>query len=94
MKVKNINHDDGNTGEYIGRGSRWGNPFRIGIDGNREEVIAKYKTWITERFETQPGMKEFILEPLRGKDLVCFCAPLACHGDVLLEMLGEQDATN
>jgi len=89
MKVLNKHDAGASAGVYIGRGSIWGNPFMIGRDGNREEVIAKYKAWIVERFEFQPGMREFILEPLRGKDLVCFCAPQACHGDVLLEMIGE-----
>ena len=31
---------------YIGRGSKWGNPFRIGIDGDRTAVIAKYECWL------------------------------------------------
>lgn len=60
---------------YIGRGSPWGNPFKIGPDGSREEVIAKFEC------ETLPTLD---LEPLRGKDLVCYCAPLSCHGDILL----------
>ncbi len=60
---------------YVGRGSEWGNPFKIGKDGNRNAVIARYET------EVLPTLN---LVPLRGKHLVCFCAPLACHADLLL----------
>lgn len=31
---------------YIGRPGKWGNPFTIGKDGTREEVIVKYEEWI------------------------------------------------
>lgn len=63
---------------YIGRGSRWGNPFVIGRDGTRDEVIAKYEAW----FETS-GLDAFLHE-IKGRNLVCWCAPLRCHGDFLL----------
>ena len=62
-----------------GRGSKWGNPFLIGRDGTREEVIAKYARWILR----QPHLMA-ALHDLTGKDLVCFCAPQACHAHVLL----------
>lgn len=67
---------------YIGRPSKWGNPFAIGKDGDREEVIAKYRRWLLAR----PEMVESARRELAGKDLVCFCAPKGCHGDVLLEV--------
>lgn len=63
---------------YIGRPSKWGNPFVIGRDGTREEVIAKYETWL----QIQPHLRAQLGE-LTGKVLGCFCAPQACHGDVL-----------
>ena len=69
---------------YIGRGSIWGNPFRIGPDGSREDVIEKYRQWI----KTRPDILSH-LEELRGKTLGCYCKPLACHGDILIELLGE-----
>jgi len=69
---------------YIGRGSIWGNPFRIGPDGSREDVIEKYRQWI----KTRPDILSH-LEELRGKRLGCYCKPLACHGDILIELLGE-----
>lgn len=70
---------------YIGRPSKWGCPFVIGRDGNREQVIEKYKKWI----KTQPGLIKMAKVELKGKGLVCFCYPLACHGDVLIEIANE-----
>lgn len=31
---------------YIGRPSKWGNPFVIGADGTRDEVVERYRTWL------------------------------------------------
>ncbi len=68
---------------YIGRPSKWGNPFVIGRDGDRNTVIEKYKKWIV----MQPQINA--LEELRGKILGCWCAPKRCHGDALIELLKE-----
>ena len=67
---------------YIGRGSVWGNPFVIGTDGDRDEVVEKYRTYLREQI-SNGSVKLSDLRQLRGKNLVCFCAPLKCHGDVL-----------
>jgi len=67
---------------YIGRPSKWGNPFIIGKDGNREEVINKYRHWIFDQKKLMTS-----LHSLRGKDLVCYCKPQACHGDVLVKLV-------
>ncbi len=78
-KVLNKHHAGVPSGAvYIGRGSKWGNPFRIGSDGYRAVVIAKYERWLADQPPLLPALDE-----LRGCDLVCFCAPLACHGDLL-----------
>lgn len=66
---------------YVGRPSRWGNPFKVGRDGTREEVVVKYEAWI----QTQPALMARLPE-LRGKDLVCWCAPKSCHAEVLLRL--------
>lgn len=71
----------------IDRKSVWGNPFKIGRDGSREEVIEKYRRWITK----QPDLLA-MLPRLKGKRLGCHCAPLACHGDVLAELADRGDA--
>lgn len=67
---------------FIGRPSKWGNPFAIGLHGTREQVIEKYREWLMARPELVAAAKQ----ELAGKDLVCFCKPLPCHGDVLLEV--------
>jgi hypothetical protein len=82
--VVNLKKDDYEV--YIGRGGQWGNPFIVGVDGTRSEVIDKYRQWI----KTQPQLLAQ-LHILRGKRLGCFCKPLACHGDVLVELCEELD---
>ena len=64
---------------YVGRPSIWGNPYVIGKDGTRTEVIKKYR----DRLVASPHLMSQ-LEDLRGKDLICWCSPQACHADVLL----------
>ncbi len=56
-----------------------GEPVRHRADGTRAEVIANYERWLRGQHHLLRALDE-----LRGKDLVCFCAPLACHGDLLL----------
>lgn len=68
---------------FIGRPSKYGNPFKIGIDGTRKEVIQKYKDWIIDQDI------ESIKHELRGKDLVCCCSPLKCHGDILIIIVND-----
>jgi hypothetical protein len=78
------------NGEYIGRPSPLGNPFIIGPDGDRDEVIAKYRRWLWLQMDApdSPALAELNRltdlhdtgEPLV---LVCWCAPKPCHGDVL-----------
>lgn len=68
---------------YVGRPSKWGNPYKIGIDGTREEVIELYKKWLSNQ-------RYLNLEELKGKDLVCWCKPLPCHADILLELANKE----
>ena len=65
---------------FIGRGSKWGNPFVLGIHGTREEVVHKYVLHLQSR----PDLEEAIVPELEGKNLICYCAPKLCHGHVLL----------
>ncbi|MFN3192684.1 MAG: DUF4326 domain-containing protein [Aureliella sp.] len=68
----------------IDRRTKWGNPFVIGKDGDRETVIARYADWI----KTQPNLLADLHE-LRGKRLGCHCKPAACHGDALAKLASE-----
>lgn len=76
----------GETGVYIGRGSQWGNPFRIGPDGNRDQVCDKFANYIKARPELTQRARNW----LQGRNLICFCAPLRCHGDLLLRIANEE----
>lgn len=67
---------------YVGRGTLFGNPFVIGKNGTREQVIELYRGWL----ETHPSIVNAARQQLRGKNLRCYCKPLACHADVLLEI--------
>lgn len=76
---------------YIGRPSKWGNPYshKEGTLADfkvetREEAIQKYEEWIRQQPELMASLHE-----LEGKVLGCWCAPLLCHGDVLLKLIGE-----
>ena len=82
MRVVNVRREKCDT--FIGRPSKYGNPFAIGRDGDRAEVIEKYREYIRGR----PCLIEDLREEA-GETLGCFCAPLPCHGDVLLEELGK-----
>ena len=73
------------NGRYRLQRSIWHNPFKIGKDGNREEVIEKYERYLLEE---RPDLVERLPE-LRGKGLACWCAPERCHGDVLLRLAEE-----
>ena len=80
---------------YIGRPSKWGNPFthkdlhpndkvpttRV---GSREESIARFKNYLLNNPTLMASLHE-----LKGKDLACWCAPYACHGDVLMELANK-----
>lgn len=75
-----------------GRGSKFGNPFEMPRDGSREEVIQKYEAWLLHCDENSlipMGLTFDDLISLSGKDLVCWCAPEACHADVLLKYVPQ-----
>lgn len=71
---------------YIGRGSPFGNPFKIGLDGDRYEVIKKFRTYFENKIQSDETFRKQVLD-LEGKRLVCFCKPKACHGDVIITWL-------
>jgi hypothetical protein len=80
-RVVNIRHSEYDV--YIGRPSRWGNPFIIGRDGTREEVIEKFR----DRVFRVITLNFNEVMALSGKRLGCYCKPLPCHGDVLVELI-------
>ena len=70
---------------YVGRPSKWGNPFTMPAY-SREEAVERHKIWVAS-FASGSPIKD--IKELRGKDLVCWCAPLPCHADVLLELANK-----
>ena len=84
--IVNIKHNKCDV--YIGRGSPFGNPFRIGDDGDRAQVLVKYRTYFNQRL-TDQSFRDKVLE-LKGKVLGCWCKPLTCHGDVIIEYLEHE----
>lgn len=89
---RNYSHDI-----YIGRPSKWGNPFSHLNDtlakykvSSREEAIQKYEEWITI------GEGKYLLEDLhelKGKTLGCWCKPKSCHGDILKKLVEQKFKT-
>jgi hypothetical protein len=80
---------------YIGRPSKWSNPFTHIKDKNtlakyivknRKEAIEAYREWITNG-DGQYLLKD--LHELKGKTLGCWCKPKACHGEVLVELVNK-----
>ena len=69
---------------YIGRPSKWGNPFNIGRDGNRDEVVRKYENYLLGNTDLMDSLHE-----LKDKTLACWCKPKACHGDVLVKYVSK-----
>lgn len=75
---------------YVGRPSPFGNPFEIGKDGNRDEVIDKYREYFFDKIKKSLRFKKDVIK-LLGRDLVCWCAPLACHAQVIIDWLRSRE---
>lgn len=81
---------------YIGRvqqfntpfdnGGYFGNPFKITGSTTREESLKLFSMYFHKRLDKDPEFKKAVLK-LKGKVLGCFCAPLSCHGDIIVEYL-------
>jgi len=82
-RVVNLKHELYDV--YIGRGTVWGNPFHVGRDGTRREVIEKFREYAPKNRELMRRLPE-----LKDQRLGCYCKPLPCHGDVLVELLHER----
>jgi hypothetical protein len=71
------------------RGSKWQNPYNIPRDGDRDQVVDMYERWMMQLPELLTALPE-----LRGKDLVCWCAPERCHGEVLLRLANAAETSD
>lgn len=78
----------------VTRPGRWGNHFKVGIDGTAVEVVEKFRNHVLQFWNTliivddeQVTVGRNIKNQLKGKNLACFCkVGEPCHGDVLLEL--------
>lgn len=92
IQIKNKKTFTG-SGYYIGRPSLLGNPFIIGRDGTRNQVIEKYKSWLLNKLQTDEAIQEEFLELVysytakQELNLVCWCHPEPCHGDIIKEYI-------
>jgi len=83
---------------YIGRPSVLGNPFVLKSESDRSAVLVRYKEWFDRMLERKPPLFMRALEELEEKAragnlvLGCFCAPRACHGDVIKNYLDRKIA--
>lgn len=68
------------------KSSNFANPYKVGKDGTRKEVIQKYKIYIKKKLDKDSVLQTELLE-MKGKNLGCWCHPESCHGDVLLELI-------
>lgn len=87
----------GTTRVYVGRPSPLGNPYAIGRDGDRDTVVAKYRRWLHANLETREvrlALHDLLASARQGAlELVCWCAPQACHADVIRSCLQWLDDT-
>lgn len=79
---KVVNRSKDRYDVYIGRPSIFQNPFVIGQDGTREEVIEKFKDYFFNKVKTDIDFKHRV-DRLKGKVLGCHCKPKPCHGDII-----------
>jgi hypothetical protein len=87
----------GVTRVYVGRPSPLGNPYVIGRDGDRAAVVAKYRRWLRANLDTREvrlALHDLLASARKGPlELVCWCAPEACHADVIASCLRWLDDT-
>lgn len=94
IEIKNKNSYDG-PGYYIGRPSILGNPYSIGPDGDRKDVIEKYEKYFNlemksnEKFRSE--VNDLVQQYLKTGNLVliCWCKPMLCHGDIIAKKIEE-----
>ncbi len=92
--IRTCERPDGKRSIFVARPSALGNPFKIGRDGDRDECIAKYATWLDTQLAdpaTAAARKFAGLQKALAKygtlTLVCWCAPERCHAEVIGDRL-------
>lgn len=96
IQVVHCKRFKGDTFVYIGRPSVFGNPYQIGVDGSRAEVIAKYEVHLRKEMKKPRSLRRIAIVELARQyrdgqeiNLACWCAPKRCHGDVIKAIILE-----
>jgi hypothetical protein len=89
LNKRNVEVGDTDNKVYVGRPTRWGNPFVVGRDGKQGECVTLHRDWLLA--PERASLRQAVRAELRGKDLVCWCAPRRCHADVLLEIANSDE---
>lgn len=89
------NKAHGDEGIYVARPSLFGNPFEIGKDGTRSEVIQKYEEYFVQRLETDEHFKIDFLKLVSKAEkedicLVCWCCPKSCHAEIIKKYIDSE----
>jgi hypothetical protein len=74
--------------EYCGRPSTFGNPYEIGRDGTRNEVVEKFRDYFYKKLQ-DPTFRAKVLQ-LKGKRLGCWCSPRKCHLEIIVEYIENE----
>ena len=92
INIKNYKKDDY---IYVGRPSKWGNPYSskdsklAELVSDREESLSKYRKYIIEN----PSLVDELISEMNEKlitKLGCWCKPMDCHADILVELINER----
>lgn len=78
---------------YVGRPTKWGNPYTITSVTHLEDSLILYRQWLESKLKDHPSF----LDPLKGKDLACWCPlkdkngnSVPCHADIILKVMKER----
>jgi hypothetical protein len=97
-KVWNKRHKDApKDAVYVGRPTKWGNPYShlpgtkaAHLVANRDEAVEAFERLLLRKFDRDPNALGRLQAELKGKDLVCWCAPKRCHADILLKYANKE----
>jgi len=95
--IQKKDQDDYSPNELVSvvHPSPWRNPYKIGRDGNREEVLEQFESYFLSRVEEDAEFREKALKELKDKVLVCDCdcdSPEECHGHIIAEWVDSEAA--
>jgi len=82
MDIRNLRAGPHPDAVRVDRKTKWGNPFIIGQDGTRDEVIEKHKVWFWSKIEAGK-ISLTDLAALAHRPLACWCAPQPCHAETI-----------